>query len=148
MKTCLQTLSRLNATDVIQNVTFLSAAIGKLDKSNQRQKMAAVFSHVIAGEIKNLWTKNDLILVLYHCCEKQTAMGRDDIFPDQTLDNIRTNLLGEQAGPSQPENTVAEPGENVFRLQNYDLAQVSKIGHMKIREVLPLILKFIEFRHW
>lgn len=149
MKTCLKTLSKLNATDVIQNVTFLSAAVISPDKSKSRQKIAAVFNRVICGEIKNMWTKDDYILFLYHCCEKETAMGRDDAFPDQTLDGQRTNLLGDStaAPKNQPESTVARPDENVFRLQNYDLAKVSGVGHTKIREILPLILKFIEFRH-
>ena len=66
MKTCLKTLLELGANDVIQNVTFLGAAIDRPDKAKTRWKMANVFSSTISGEIKNVFTKNDWILFLYH----------------------------------------------------------------------------------
>ena len=82
-KSCLKTLSFLGATDVIQNVTFMGAAIDKMDKSKTRVKMASVLSNIVAGEIKNVWTKKDWILAgLYTPCEGALAMGRDDVYPE------------------------------------------------------------------
>ena len=40
MKTCLKTLAKLGATNVVQNVTFLGAAIDLPDKAKTREKMA------------------------------------------------------------------------------------------------------------
>lgn len=56
MKTCLKTLAELGATNVIQNVTFLGAAIDLPDKAKTREKMAKVFSSTISGELKNVYT--------------------------------------------------------------------------------------------
>ena len=68
---------------MIQNVTFLGAAIDKSDKLKTKDKMATVFSQVIAGVIKNVFTKKDWILVcFYSICETDLAMGRHDCFSD------------------------------------------------------------------
>ena len=81
IKTCLKTLRTLNATDVIQNVTFLGAAIDLPDKEKTRAKMIDTFSSVVNGEIKNVHTKLDWILALnYTPCELDWAMGRNEVF--------------------------------------------------------------------
>ena len=68
---------------MIQNVTFLGAAIDKPDKRKTKDKMAMVFNQVVAGEIKNVHTKKDYILsLLYTPCELDLAMGRHDVFSD------------------------------------------------------------------
>ena len=82
MKTCLKTLNILGATDIIQNVTFMGAAIDKPDKAKTRFKIAEVFSHVVAGEIKNVFTNKDWVLLLYNVCEIDLAMGRTDVYDE------------------------------------------------------------------
>ena len=73
----------------------MGAAIDKPDKLKSKDRIASIFSQVIAGEIKNVYTKKDYILgMLYSPCEVDLAMGRHDVFSDQFLDNQRTNLLG------------------------------------------------------
>ena len=67
MKSCLKTLAEIGANNVIQNVTFLGAAIDLPDKEKTREKMASVFSSTISGEMKNVHTTKDLILISYSC---------------------------------------------------------------------------------
>ena len=74
----------------------MGAAIDKPDKSKTRAKISCVFSKVVAGEIKNVYTKKDYILAFcYTPCEWDLAMGRHDCFSDQVLDDRRSNLLGD-----------------------------------------------------
>ena len=73
----------------------MGAAIDKPDKVKTRVKMSEVFSHVVAGEIKNVYTCKDWVLLSYDVCELDLAMGRSDVFAEQFLDGRRTNLLGE-----------------------------------------------------
>ena len=61
-KTCLKTLKTLNATDIIQNVTFLGAAVKLPKKTKTKMDTVDCFSNVVNGEIKNVHTKKDKIL--------------------------------------------------------------------------------------
>ena len=154
MKTCLKTLNILGATDIIQNVTFMGAAIDKPDKTKSRFKIAEVFSQVVAGEIKNVFTNKDWILLFYNVCETDLAMGRTDVYDGQFLDGKRTNLLGDTERHSKL-NAIAYPAEKVFKLQNYDIQKLRSthffngIGHIRngYRENLQLILNHIDFKH-
>ncbi len=83
MKSCLKTLAEIGANNVIQNVTFLGAAIDLPDKVKTRRKMASVFSSTISGELKNVYTQKDLILILYACGQLDFAMGRYECFAEQ-----------------------------------------------------------------
>ena len=42
-----------------------------------------------------MWTKNDLVLILYNLCELETSTGRNMIFNRSRLGDRRTNLLAE-----------------------------------------------------
>ena len=66
VKSCLKTLRELDATDIIQNVTFLGAAIDLPDKDKTRAKMIDILSQVVCGEIKNVYTKKDWILAAFY----------------------------------------------------------------------------------
>jgi|ABSN01.1.fsa_nt_gi hypothetical protein len=98
----------------------MGAAIDKPDKAKTRVKMSEVFSQVVAGEIKNVYTCKDKILLLYNACELDFAMGRSDVFDKQFLDGRRTNLLGETEKYSDL-IAVADPADRVFVLRNYDI---------------------------
>ena len=131
----------------------MGAAIDKPDKVKTRVKMSEVFSHVVAGEIKNVYTCKDWVLLSYNVCELDLAMGRSDVFAEQFLDGRRTNLLGEIERYSDL-NAVADPAERVFLLQNYDIQELNsttsffkKIGHLTYRDNLKLILDYIDFHH-
>ena len=152
-KTCLKTLAELGANDVIQNVTFLGAAIARPDRAKTRQKMASVFSQTINGELKQVYTKNDWILAtFYTVSELELAMGRHDCFEEQFIDDRRTNLLGEHERFGFL-NAIANPNEDVFRITNYDIYSLNSswfmtgIGHRSYRSNLALILQHINFNH-
>jgi len=152
VKTCLKTLHELGATQIIQNVTFLGAAIDKPDKEKTRRRMAEVFSNIVAGEIKNVFTANDWILPMYMVCETDLAMGRSDVFTEQFLDGRRTNLLGEIERHREL-SAIASHDQRVFLLQNYDIYSLKSswflngIGHISYKNNLQLILEHIDFHH-
>ena len=56
IKTCLKELSRLGATNLIHNVTFLGAAIDRLDRDKTKSMWADILGTVLPGEIKNVYT--------------------------------------------------------------------------------------------
>ena len=159
IKSCLKTLNDLAPqTDLVQNVTFMGAAIDTPDKKKTLQRMAMVFHSVIKGEIKNVHTDKDLILVLFYTpCELDYAMGRNAAFVKQfeTVKHrrVRTNLHGE-VSKNLHEFAVAQPDDNVFRMKNYDIYSLGGgwwifggIGHLTYRENLGKILPFIDFCH-
>ena len=101
IKSCLKTLRFLGAFDVVQNVTFLGAAIDRPDRHKNVNKIMAVFSQVISGRIKNVYTKKDWVLAaLYSGCEMDQAMGRCPVFTEQFFISagmtspVRANLFG------------------------------------------------------
>jgi len=117
IKTCLKTLAQLNACDIIQNVTFLGAAIDIPDKPKTRVKMAGVFSKTVAGQIKNAFTESDMILITYMISNRDLAMGRNACFTRQFEDGKRMNLCAETGTDSNAKSkAVVEVGEPVFRL--------------------------------
>ena len=59
----------LGAADLIQNVTFMGGAIDRPDKEKTRELWAEIFSSTVSGQISNVYTKKDLILLLYSLCE-------------------------------------------------------------------------------
>ena len=174
----------MGAFDVIQNVTFLGAAIDRPDRHKNVNKIMAVFNQVVSGRIKNVYTRKDWVLAaLYSGCEMDQAMGRCPVFTEQFFLNagmtstVRANLFGhireieplsdylKQDEENDDEivhivrtvstedslRAVAEQGEVVFRLQNYDIWSLKSnfflfgIGHMGYRENLDIILEFIDF---
>ena len=56
--------------NLIQNVTFMGGAIERLDKDEARlHKWSTILSEIVNGEIRNVYTKKDAILVLFQICE-------------------------------------------------------------------------------
>ena len=73
IKSCLKTLSALGATEIIHNVTFMGGAIDRLDRDKTKLLWSGILSTIIAGEIKNVLTKKDLVLLLYSICETASS---------------------------------------------------------------------------
>ena len=85
IKSCLKTLHKLGANDLIQNVTLMGGAIDKLDRDKTKQLWATILSTVIPGEIRNVFTKKDLILLMYSICETDHSAGRNKLFVQQFI---------------------------------------------------------------
>lgn len=150
IKSCLKTLHALGASQIIHNVTFMGGAIDRLDRAKTRHLWTSVLSTVVAGEIKNVRTKKDLILILYSICETTESQGRNDIFNSQFVEARRTNLLADRER-SLELPAVAQVGDTAFRLRNFDLWSLPSknligIGHLQYRDYLTLILRYIQFR--
>ena len=75
----------LGATDLIQNVTFMGGAIDRLDREKTRALWSNILSSVVPGQIRNVYTKKDLILILYSICEIDESVGRNIIFANRQL---------------------------------------------------------------
>jgi hypothetical protein len=80
IKSCLKTLHSLEANDVIQNVTFMGAAVDVLDKPKSEQLWIKVFANTINGTITNAYTKSDAILILYSASQVDLSLGRNPVF--------------------------------------------------------------------
>lgn len=59
IKSCLSTLHKLGAHDIINNVTLLA---GASHYEKNQEKWESVFNSVIGGEIKNGYSKGDWVL--------------------------------------------------------------------------------------
>ena len=77
-KTCLKTLNSLQANSLIQNVSFLAGAMSKLDK-NARSKAfwGNIFSQTVNGQVRNVYTTKDFILILFSISQLRSSAGRD-----------------------------------------------------------------------
>ena len=145
-KSTLKTLHALEAHNVVQNVTFMGAAVDVLDKAKIEQRWVSVFSQTISGTITNAYTKSDAILLLYSASQVDYSLGRHPVFSKKTIvrKNLLTNLETEEA-------CVAGKDELVFRLTNRNINECKSglklgIGHTDYRDHLLLILRFIDFR--
>lgn len=58
----------------------MGAAIDKLDREKTKGLWSNILSSTVAGEIRNVYTKRDLILIMYSICETDTSAGRNKIF--------------------------------------------------------------------
>ena len=58
-------LHTLDTNDVIQNVTFMGAAVDVLDKPKLEPLWTSIFSKTLSGSIVNAYTKSDAVLLLY-----------------------------------------------------------------------------------
>ena len=96
IKSCLKTLHQLGANDLIHNVTLMGGAIDRLDRAKSKELWATILSSVISGEVKNVFTKKDYILLMYSICETDQSAGRNKLFTTAFLGNRRTNLLAEE----------------------------------------------------
>jgi len=47
----------------------MGGAIDRLDRDKTKELWSNILSSVVAGEIRNVYTKKDLILILYSLCE-------------------------------------------------------------------------------
>jgi hypothetical protein len=65
IKSCLKTMHKLEANDVIHNVTFMGAAIDLPDKNKSEKLWSQILSTTVSGLITNAYTKGDAVLLLY-----------------------------------------------------------------------------------
>ena len=73
IKSCLKTLALLGASDIIQNVTLLG---GASHYETQKAFWESTFSTTVAGQIKNVHSLGDRILILYNGSTKHQGIGR------------------------------------------------------------------------
>jgi len=147
-KTCLRTLNGLQANSLIQNVTFMGAAISQFDRNAQTQAVwSKIFSQTINGSIRNVYTKKDMILLLYTSSQLRYSTGRNQVMAEASEGLINTTLSNE----STP---VVIEKRDVFSLKNYDISglpceiatiKILGIGHNDYRDNLLSILYMIDF---
>ena len=76
IKSCLKELHTFGTHDLIENVTFLAGAASRFDKDDRaKEYWARVFSAVVNGVIRNVYTKVDKILHFYRLCEHRDPIG-------------------------------------------------------------------------
>jgi len=76
-KTCVKTLHSLEAHSLMQNVTFLAGAMSKLDKDAKTKAFwAEIFSKSVNGEVRNVYTRKDFILILFSISQLSWSAGR------------------------------------------------------------------------
>ena len=73
IKSCLKELHSLNANHIIHHVTHLAAAIDRMDRQKTQMLWADILGTVLPGEIKNVHTTTDWILVYYSVCELEQS---------------------------------------------------------------------------
>ena len=115
-----------------------------------------ILSETIPGQVQNVYTAKDLILILYSISQTDWAMGRNPMFVKQKQGE-RENMIEED--PNKAEfaslSVVAQPHQQPFTVKNYSIWSLNPghdknyilgIGHMQYRAQLDLILHFIDFR--
>ena len=96
------------------------------------------------GQITNVYTKRDLILMLYSFAEKGWSLGRNAVFEENS--GIYRNFKYDKGSES-----LVAPHELVtFSLTNYNLWSLASddiggIGHTNYRSNLKNILAFINY---
>ena len=71
IQSCLECLHSLRANHIIHHVTFLAAAIDRMDRLKTRMRWADILGTVLPGEIKNVHTTTDWVLLGYSISEGQ-----------------------------------------------------------------------------
>ena len=147
IKSCLKTLHMLGATEIIHNVTFMGGAVDRIDRPKSRELWAQILSSILSGEVKNVYTKKDLILLLYSMCETAFSQGRSTVFERRMLGSRRTNLHAEEES-YQSDLVIASEDDWAFRLRNYNIWSLKSssffgLGHLQYRDQLRLILEYI-----
>ena len=84
VKSTLKTLHAFGAHNVVQNVTFMGAAVDVLDKPKIEQRWVNIFASTVSGTIKNVYTKWDVILLLYSASQFDHSLGRNKVFYKKT----------------------------------------------------------------
>jgi hypothetical protein len=79
IKSCLKTLAKLGASDIVHNVTLLG---GASHYESRRDFWEAAFSSTVGGRLKNVHSEGDLILLLYQGTQKHQGIGRVPYWTD------------------------------------------------------------------
>lgn len=79
IKSCIKMLNKIGANDIIHNVTLLGGATSLQPKANNTSIIDSL-SQTINGEIKNVHTIKDIVLLLYSLSTKKKAIGRNKLF--------------------------------------------------------------------
>jgi len=116
--------------------------VDSFDKTKHSELWQNIFSSQIPGSIKNVYTKKDMILLLYSAGERDSAIGRNALFVDESP---KVRNLANPDKTSVYEKLVCE---QAFCLYNYDLSNMGTdflgIGHADYRKNLFKILTFID----
>lgn len=124
IKSCLKTLHKLGANDIIQNVSLLG---GATHFTTDIPLWERIFSLTVAGKVKNSYSKKDSVLALYFICQKHEAVGRHLIMSDS-----KNNLKGS----ADKEDDVVVTERDIFKLKNY----MNIHGHMDYKRKLAEIV--------
>jgi hypothetical protein len=84
IKSCLKMLHKLGAAQMVHEVTLLGGATNCLDNPKNSQLWNSILSAQVAGQIKNVFTKRDLVLLLYSASEVDCAVGRSACFTEKS----------------------------------------------------------------
>jgi hypothetical protein len=103
-----------------------------LDKSKNAEIWQRILFRQVPGQIKNVYTKRDMILLFYSFAEKGWSLGRNAIF-EKNSDKHRNFVYDEG-----DELLVEKQDLNTFRLLNYNLWSLASddiggIGHTNYR---------------
>jgi len=122
----------------------LGGATNLLDKQKNGELWQRILSSQVPGQIKNVFTKRDLILLLYTFSEKGWSLGRNPVFEINSEKHRNFNY-------DKGEEMLVAPKElTTFRLTNFNLWSLASddiggIGHTNYRSNLDKILSFINY---
>ncbi len=105
IKSCLKTLTKLGASDLIHNVTLLG---GASQYDNHVDWWQTAYTLSVGGKIKNCYSDGDIILHLYRVSQMHMPIGRAPIW-DKDKANVRSKEYREAE-----ENAVAPILSPVF----------------------------------
>ena len=128
IKSCLETLTRLESHDLIHNVTFMGGAT-HFDK--EEFLWETILSRTVSGNLNNFWSTGDYILRLYQLSQNKKAIGRRPIFSESLL-NIKNRKWV---------RAIEGEGCWLHRVKNVEIPQ---IGHFKYNERIDEIMKKVE----
>eukprot|EP00347_Sterkiella_histriomuscorum_P001838 403370484 len=122
IKSCLKVLYKLGINDRIHNVTFICGT-NTLHSKSDHYKWERILHNVVRGQIKNLYSQSDVLLILYTMLEKQKSIGCTQVY-DKSQQNM-SNLS--KIKGSDTLSCIKD--ENEFRLRNYDISAFIQVSN-------------------
>ncbi|CDW73356.1 UNKNOWN [Stylonychia lemnae] len=119
IQSCLKTLYDVGADDIIQNVTFICGTNQFNPAKSEKWEM--IFSQVVNGKIKNLFSDKDVLLLFFKMTEKVNCVGNWRIF-----EKSQRNLKSIDNKKNQNNEALCM---NAFKLRNYNISSMIKFGN-------------------
>lgn len=135
IKSCLKTLHKIGAHDIVHNVTLLG---GATHFETNHSYWEEVFTNTVAGKIKNAYSSRDFILGLYYISEKHDSIGRHQVLT-KSIANLQADVDTKMVPRAIQVQAVTEGSR--FKLYNYP----NKCGHMEYRDKLVEISNSLLF---